>query len=909
VSRLIAHGLSSLEPGPAVAYVLAMAPGGEAERAPEAIRKATLTLVLTDIEGSTRLWETQADRMHEALARHDELVVAAVEREGGTVVQSKAEGDSTFSVFDSPTHAVAAALELQRTLADERWTIDAPLRVRIGIHTGEVEVRRGDFYGVEISRCARLRASAHGGQTLLSGATAAEVGGALPPEAYLKDLGQHRLKDLERAERVYQLCHPALPEMFPPLATLSALRHNLPAQLSPFIGRHQEAAAVRALLAKARLVTLTGTGGCGKTRLALQIAGELMDDFRDGVWLVELGRLSDGRLVPQAVAQTLGVREQAGRPLDDTLLDDLADRQLLVVLDNCEHLVKACAQLARTLLVGCPGLRILATSRQRLAVAGEAAWLVPSLDVPPAEPSPAVDDLHRHSSVALFVERAARHRPGFALTKDNARDVASICRSLEGIPLAIELAAARINVLTPGQILERLDDRFRLLTSAGGGLERHETLRTAVDWSYDLLTPDERRVFNRMSVFVGGCTIEAAEAVAEDTGAQSVLDRLAGLVDKSLVVGDMRQGTVRYHMLETIRQYATEKLEESGEAGTARRKLLDWCVELVRRAEPELTGPDQTLWFDRIDAEHSNIRASLSWGIDQREAQEAVTRLTGSLWRYWLERGPVREGRLWLGRALAMSAGISAGDRAKALRAAGTLAMWQSDLPAARGYHEESVGISRSMGDDLGTAASLSHLGIVAWRKGETAEAKRLLQESLEIRRRRGDRPGESTSLGNLGLVMQAEGDFGAARGLLEQSLEIDRELGDRQGIAGSLSYLGELAREAGDLDRAETLHRDGLTRQRELPQREAPMALEGMAGLAAARARYVRAARLFGAAEALRRAIGLPVPPNAEPGYRRDLDVVRAALGEDELERLRSEGREMTLDAAISYALSPEGD
>jgi len=885
-----------------------MAPGGEPERAPEAIRRTTITLVLTDIEGSTRLWETQPDRMHVAMARHDQLVLAAVEGEGGTVVQTKAEGDSTFSVFDSPTRAVAAALELQRALADERWTIDAPLRVRIGIHTGGVEVRHGDFYGVEISRCARLRASAHGGQTLLSGATAAEVGPDLPSKAFLRDLGLHRLKDLERAERVYQVCHPSLQEEFPPLATLSALRHNLPAQLSPFIGRREEVVAVKGLMAHARLVTLTGTGGCGKTRLALQIAGELMDDHPDGVWLVELGRLSDGRLVPQAVAQTLGVREQMGRPLADTLLDDLADRRLLVVLDNCEHLVKACAQLARTLLVGCPGLRILATSRQRLAVAGETAWLVPSLDVPPAEPSASVDDVHRHSSVVLFVERAARHRPGFTLTEENARDVASICRSLEGIPLAIELAAARINVLTPGQILARLDDRFRLLTSAGGGHERHETLRTAVDWSYDLLTLEERRVFDRMSVFVGGCTIEAVEAVAEDAGTESVLDQLAGLVDKSLVVGDMWEGTVRYDMLETIREYATEKLEDSGDADVARRKLLEWCVELAQRAEPELTGPDQVLWYDRIDAEHSNIRVSLSWGIDRPEAQEPVARLAGTLWRYWLERGHVGEGRTWLGRVLAAPTEISPADRAKALRAAGTLAMWQSDLPAARGYHEESVGISRSMGNDLGAAASLSHLGIVTWRSGDTGTAKLLLEESLAIRRARGDRAGESTSLGNLGLVMQAEGDFEAARSLLEQSLDIDRELGDRLGIAGSLSYLGELAREAGDLDRADELHRDGLTRQRELRQREVlPMALEGMAGLAGAGARYARAARLFGAAEALRRAIGLPVPPSAEPGHRRDLDVVRAALGEEGLERLRSEGREMTLDEAISYALSAE--
>ena len=881
---------------------------GSAERA---VQTTTVTLVLTDIEGSTRLWETQAEEMHDALARHDQIVSTCVERAGGTVIQTKAEGDSTFSVFGSPHAAVDAALAMQRSFAVESWSTNAPLRVRIAIHTGDVEMRHGEYFGVEISRCARLRASAHGGQTLLSGSTARAVRSALPDGASLNDLGQHRLKDLDRAERVYQLCHSELENEFPPLGTLSALRHNLPAQLSPFIAREADVRSVHGLLAGERLVTLTGTGGCGKTRLALQVAGELVDVYADGVWLVELGSLSDASLVTKAVAVALGVREQVGRTLERSLLDDLASRRLLVVLDNCEHLVKACGHLARTLLLGCPELRILATSRQPLGVAGEAVWRVPSLDVPPRGAPSAAAAIRHHAAVALFLERAGRAHPGFTLTDANAADVAEVCRRLDGIPLAIELAAARVNVLTPGQISERLDDRFRLLTSTATSSVRHSTLRTAIDWSYDILSEGERAVFDRLSLFPGGCTIDAVEEVcSDDVESEAVLDHVAGLVDKSLVHGDVHEGTARYHLLETMREYAGAKLEASGRRAAAMRRLLGWCVAFAERAAAELTGPDQVLWYDRIDTEHANIRLALAWGNDDAQERAAVTRLTSALWRYWLERGHVTEGREWLDRALASPSGVPPGERAKALRAAGALAMWQSDLTAARRYHDDSLTIARAIGDELGAAASLSHLGIVAWRSDDTKNAKRLLQESLAIRREHGDRAGESMSLGNLGLVAQTERDYEAARVLLHASLTIDRELGDKLGIAGSLSYLGELAREAGDLDRAEALHRDGLARQRELRQREVlPMALEGMAGLAIARGNPTRAARLFGASESLRRTIGLPIPPSAAAGYRRDFEAARDAVSAEAFERLRREGREMTLDAAISYALAGNGE
>jgi predicted ATPase/class 3 adenylate cyclase len=879
-------------------------------RVADTVRTEKLTLLLTDIEGSTRLWETQPDQMYEALARHDQIISVAVERFGGRVIQSKGEGDSTFSVFSLPGDAVSATLEAQRALSEEPWPTAAPIRVRMAVHTGDVEIRHGDYFGIEISRCARLRSSAHGGQALVSDATARQVSGSLPPGASLEDLGLHRLKDFERLERVFQIRHPALPARFPPLTSLSAVRHNLPAQVSPFIGRRSDVAAIKSRLSAARLVTLIGTGGCGKTRLALHVAYDLVGEFRDGVWLVELAAVTDEALVPSAVGQAVGVREEVGRPIGTTLERDLASRQMLIVLDNCEHLIGACTRLAAALLRACRDVTILATSRQRLAMPGESVWRVASLAVPRVDPLPPLDEIRQHEAVALFLERATRQRPDFDLTPSNARIVAEISRRLDGIPLAIELAAARVSVLTPDQILERLDDRFRLLTSGGANLGRHQTLRAAIDWSYDLLSDAERDLFARLSVFVGGFTIDAVEAVGatEPVEPIDVLDQVARLVDKSLVVADVRKGVARYHMLDTVLAYAQEKLAGSDADTEARRALLAWHVSFAETARGELTGPDQILWYDRIEDEYPNMRASLHWGFGSA-FHEDVVRLCAALAVFWLERGHMGEGRNWLGRALAIGT-VPPLVRASALRAAGALAMWQSDLPDARGHHEEAVRIARSVGDEIGAAMSLSHLGIVAWRSGDAHTARSLLEESLEIRRRLGDRPGESLSLGNLGLVFQSQGDYDTARRLLEESLAIDRELGDKLGIAGSFSYLGELERAAGNFDRAEELHLEGLRGLRELPQREVlPMAIEGLAGLAAARGRVESAARLFGAAESLRRTVGLPVPPSSLEAYERDVAGTRRALGDTAFEQLKKEGWEMTLEAAISYALAEAGD
>jgi predicted ATPase/class 3 adenylate cyclase len=870
----------------------------------------TVTFLMTDIEGSTRLWEARPAEMSVALRRHDEIVTAAVEVHSGAIIRTKGEGDSAFAVFSSPADAAAAALTMQRSLHGEPWPEGVAIRVRAALHTGGGELREGDYYGPEVNRCARLRAIAHGGQTIFSESQANLARDSLPDGALLRDLGEHRLKDLERPERVFQLCHPSLPEEFPPLASLSVLRHNLPVQLTSFIGREEEMAQVRAHLASTRSMTLTGTGGCGKTRLALQVAADVLAGYPDGAWLVELASISDPGLVPAALAHVLGVRPQAGRDPTEALADHLRDRAALIVLDNCEQVVSACAGLAGHLLRACPGVRILATSRERLGIDGELVWRVPSLELPQIDPLPSLEALRRYESVSLFVERARLHKPGFPLRSGNALRVAEICRRLDGIPLAIELAAARVKVLTVEQIAERLDDRFRLLTGGSRtALERHQTLRTAVDWSYDLLSERERRLFERLSVFAGGFTLAAAEAVTSGEGIRpaDVLELLSDLVDKSLAAAEERDGETRYHLLETMRQYAEEKLASSDERDALRDRHAGWCVTLAEGAEPELTGPEQVPWLERLELEHANLRAALAWSVSRRNADMSL-RLAGALWRFWLEHGHLDEGRRLAEQALSLGGDDSC--RAKGLRATGALAMWQSDLVAARAHHEEGFDLARRLGDERGVASSLSHLGIVAWRSADLAGAERLLQESLALRRELGDREGVGYSLGNLGLVAQARGDFAAARRFLEESLAIDRERGHRLGAAGSLTYLGELARAEGDLDRAEALHREGLTLQRELGQKETlPLSLEGLAAVAAARGQPERAARLFGASSSLRAAIGLPVPPPARAGYDRDVTLARAGVGEEAFARAWEQGRDMTLAGAISYALGKEPD
>ncbi|MEO8753187.1 MAG: adenylate/guanylate cyclase domain-containing protein, partial [Casimicrobiaceae bacterium] len=531
------------------------------------------TFLFTDIEGSTRLWEREPERMHAAIAQHDAIARGSVERNGGTVV--KMIGDGLHAAFADPLDALRATLELQQALADPAATNDVPLLVRCGLHAG-VDVRRdNDYYGNTVNRSARIMSAAHGGQVLVSQTIVDLVGDRLPKEVSLRNLGVVRLRDLAQPERIHQLLHPALREQFPALRSLEATPNNLPQQLTSFIGREHELAQVKLQLAQTRLLTLLGIGGLGKSRLSLQVAAEVLDDYPDGVWFVELAPVTDARLVAQVVATVLGVKEEAGRPVLEALVKFVKDRHLLLVLDNCEHLAQACAELARQLLEAGARVRILASSREHLNIRGEKAYPLAPLAVPLPRQKLGAEALRQFAAVRLFVDRAIAAQPAFAITADNAAAVAEICHRLDGIPLALELAAARTRAMSVDQIAARLSDRFRLL---GGGdrtaLPRQQTLRALIDWSHDLLTAEEGALFRRLAVFAAGFTLEAAEKVGAGGGSEErdVVDLLTRLVEKSLIALDA--GGERYYMLETVRQYAQERLDASQDGVEARARHL-----------------------------------------------------------------------------------------------------------------------------------------------------------------------------------------------------------------------------------------------------------------------------------------------------------------------------------------------
>ena len=562
----------------------------------------TVTLLLADVEGSTRLWETQPKEMTAALARLNQTVSAIIASRDGVRPVEQGEGDSFVAAFARASDAVAAALEMQRAPL-------APIRLRIGLHTGEIQLRdEGNYAGPTINRTARLRDLGHGGQTLLSGATEAMVLDALPSDAWLSDLGSHALRDLPRPERVMQLCHPDVVNEFPPLRvskTIAAKR--LPVQLTSFVGRDEQLTQVRELLTQNRLVTLTGAGGAGKTRLAVQIAGQLSSEFGDGIWYVDLAPITDPELVPITAARAFGLPDQAGRSTMDTLTRFAADRQMLVVLDNCEHLLDASAALVNALLGAAAGLTLLTTSREPIGVAGEVSWRVPSLSL-------------ADEAIELFTDRARHARPEFVVTDDNAAVVAEICTRLDGLPLAIELAAARVRALSLTEILESLHDRFRLLTGgARTAVRRQQTLRASVDWSHALLTEPERVLFRRLAAFLGGFDVDAAQTVAGggDVQRYQVLDQLSLLVDKSLVVADDSRGRTRYRLLETVRQYALEKLGESGEADVVRSRHRDYYTALAAAVDAP-AGTDYEQHIERAEIEIDNLRAAFAWSREKR---------------------------------------------------------------------------------------------------------------------------------------------------------------------------------------------------------------------------------------------------------------------------------------------------
>jgi predicted ATPase/class 3 adenylate cyclase len=866
----------------------------------------TVTFLFTDIEGSTRLLQALGERWRPVLEDHNRLLRNAIRDAGG--VDLRTEGDAFFAVFQSAPAAVAAVAAAQRALAAHPWPDDAEVRVRMGLHTGEGAVGGDDYVGLDVHRAARIAATGHGGQVLVSSTTAELVGGGLPDGMDLRDLGEHRLKDLARPERILQLSVDGLPAEFPPLRSLETPT-NLPVRRTSFVGRESEVARVKELLRGPGLLTLTGAGGSGKTRLGLQAAGGLLDEYRDGVFLVELAPISDPRLIPATVADAIGVKAEGRRPALDTLRDQVRDREMLLVMDNFEHVV-AGATVAADLLDAAPRMRILATSREPLRVAGEQELPVPPLSLPDVGEPADLENLARSEAVSLFVQRATSVDPAFRLTEENAAAVAELCRRLDGLPLAIELAASRVKVLSPDAILERLEHRLELLT--GGPVDlpaRQRTLREAIGWSHDLLDDNERTLFRRLSVFAGGWTLESAEAVGDPKGELGVLEVLGSLVDKSLVER-MSTGTegIRFRMLQTIREFGTEQLEEAEETGATRERHAARFLELAEAAEPHLRLVDQKPWLDRLEVEHDNLRAALRWAIDQGHVDTGL-RMVGALWRFWHFHAHLDEGRQWSEEALALpGASERTARRAKALTALGGVAYWQEDLPATRRAYEEALDIARELGDRVAEAEGTYNLAYVPAYEGDNPRAIALIREAHGMFEELGVPRGMADTTWLLAIVARLDGDTARARTLAEESLELHRAHGDRFGTTDALHVLGRIALAQGDLATARSVFLEALAYDEQVENRTGMgIVLDNLAAGESAEGRHLAAVRLAGASDAIKEAAGGHAPPPFIdlPDPR---DSARVVLGEAAVDAAWEEGQAMTLEQALAYARSLHG-
>lgn len=870
-----------------------------------------LTFLFTDIEGSSQLWEKHPQAMARALAQHDALLRVIFGEHGGYVF--KTMGDAFCVVFASPLQAASAALAVQRRLGGESWGETGPLRVRMALHSGEAEERDGDYFGRTLNRVARLLAAGHGGQTLFSRATAERVGGQLPQDVSLRDLGERRLKDLNRPERIFQLVAPDLRADFPTLRSLEVLPNNLPAQVTSFIGRASEMVEVKRLLGTTRLLTLTGPGGTGKTRLSLQVAADVLETFSHGVWLVELATVSDGGLVGEAIASAIDIREEAGRPPLDTLINALRGWRLLLVLDNCEHLIASCADIAGTLLRRCPELRILASSREPLSIAGETIWPVPPLDVPEfvrggeTLPMSSFEDLE---AVQLFVERAAAVRPDFALTPENAQTVARLCWRLDGIALAIELAAARVKVLTPAQILARIDDRFHLLSGGSrNALPRQQTLGALIDWSYDLLSEPERALLRRLAVFVGGRSLEMAEDVCAGEGVEraEVFDLLAALVDKSLLTVEVgRDGETRYTMLESVWDYADEKLAQNGETARYRGRQLDFFTHFAEEAEEPLIGPQQTEWLEKVAAQHLNLRFALRWSVEAPGGVERGLRLMSALGRYWEVRSYLAEGREQYAELFAkLDESVSAEVCGEAYMGAGRLAWCQDRDDEAMGYYVKSLEIFERLGRRSEIGLLHAFMGFTERNQGNSDAARAHFEEAQKIGREVNSDRIAITSLSGLGSLAADNGDLETARRWKAETLAVCRRAGDKW-LVGIISWsLAKVAIAQEDHAAARTFLATSITHARELGNKwSIPYAIEAFADIAANEGNAARATRLYGAASVLRDGLGLGLSAVEKVTYEQTLQRLRALLPATAFDDEWKAGCALRSDEALQLAI-----
>jgi predicted ATPase/class 3 adenylate cyclase len=903
----------------------------------------TVTLVFTDIEGSTNLLQVLGDRYPEVLAVHHRLVRDAFARHGA--LERSSAGDGLYFVFSTARAAVQAAVDGQLAIADHRWPDDVAVRDRMGLHTGEPKTGSEGYVGIDVHRAARVCAAAHGGQILISQTTRDLVSDDLVPPLGVVDMGVHRLRSLDATLRLYQVTAPGLARDFPPPRTSEAPRNNLQLEVTSFIGREREIEQATRILEQSPLLTLTGPGGVGKTRVGVRLARVLLGQFEDGAWIVECGTLTDPDLVLPSVVSTLGLTEPAGRSLLASIVDHLRGKRLLLLLDDCDPVLGVCAELAEALVRSCSAVRVVVTSREALGVPGEAILPIASLATPEGGPTVAARDLLEVDACRLFAERARAVQPAFTITDQNARSVAQLCRRLDGIPLALELAAARVRALPVEQIAARLDDRFRLLTAGSrAAVPRHQTLRATIDWSYDLLTEPERIVLRRLSVFAGGATLEAAESVCagDPVDPYDLLDLLGRLVEKSLVATDPTSAEARFRLLETVREYARGRLVEADEAGPTQRRHRDWYVALVDEVSPAFfRGPEPAEALRRLDREHDDLRAALEWCLDQPGEGRAGLRIAAGLWRYWEIRGHVTEGRGWLARmAEAVGDEVSA-LRADALTGAGNLALMQGDFRAASTFHEASLALHRRLGDQRSVAYAANNLANAALQLGDHARARSLYEEAITLTREMGDVRGAAFGSINLADVLAREGDVVAAQDLQEEilvsirqlgdrwteafaldtfalasgrsgdpatarslhveALAILEEIGDRRGVARVLTHLASLALSADDTDRARGLFRQSLAIRQELGDMPGlASAMENLAGAVAADDAEA-AARLDGAAASLREAIRATVPPQAAAAHDRHLAQLEERLGTDRYEAALREGRLMTPIEALA--------
>jgi predicted ATPase/class 3 adenylate cyclase len=750
----------------------------------------TVTFLFTDIEGSTKLAREHPEEWEAAQRGHHKLLREAIESNNGFVFQII--GDAFCAAFYRAGDALKAAYRAQRAMQSQAWG-DIRIRVRMGIHTGEAEVQGNEYHGyLALSLVQRLMSAGYGGQVLVSGAAENLLRGQLPNDLTLRDLGRHNFKDVPQPVRVFQVVAPGLEAEFPPLRVVHSHPNNLPTQLTSFVGREKELAEIQKLLLNTHILTLIGPGGTGKTRLSIQAASALLDRFPDGLWLVELAPILDPLLIPRVTAMSMGLRDEPQRPVIDMLCDYLQEKNMLIILDNCEHLVDACARMADRILHVAPSVRILVSSREALGIGGEVTYRVPSLGLPDLEHLPSVESLSQYEAVKLFIDRAQAAIPVFSVTNENAPAVAQICHRLDGIPLAIELAAAKIRILSVEKIARRLDDRFRLLTGGSRtALERHQTLRAAIDWSYNLLPTAEQVLFRRLSVFIGGSTLEAAESVCADEAVKSaeVLDVLEQLINKSLVLMEATQDETRYSMLETIRQYANEKLVEAVESEALRNRHLEYFLRLAETAEPHLIRPDQLEWLTKLDTDYENLRLTLEWALTKESAEPSL-RLCAALGWFWWVRRYLLEGTKWLEKALAKPSQHSKNEnifRVRALYQDALLANWLDDLKRMKHSAESSLALAQTVSDGRDIAIARFYVGWLFDRHYDYEHALPLMQESLRDFQQMNDLYWESVVYRWLGNILMKRGDIQYEE-KVHHHLELARKAGERQDLAEALS-------------------------------------------------------------------------------------------------------------------------